>query len=151
MDADYARDRALDNIERLIPFPRQRSKMIKQIRRASGRNSQPSVRSHPRDAIAIYVRTAAQRERVASSVDGNSFGSALDFASAKLFECDFSIKLPAILGAGFSSVLCTPSRQLSVWPFLYETAIDDKIFARHPPCRESFLKALPNSAAREPR
>src|SRR5215831_13289029 len=77
--------------------------------------------------------------------------SVLDFASAKLFECDFSIKLPAILGVGFSSVLRTPSRQLSVWSFLYETAIDDKIFVRHPPCRESFLEALPNCAAREPR
>ena len=70
-------------------------------------------------------------------------------ASAKLFECDFSIKLAAMLGAGFSSVLRTPSRQLSAWPYLYETAIDVKVFARHPPCREPFLEALPNGAARE--
>jgi hypothetical protein len=125
--------------------------MIEQTRRASGRNSQPSARFHPGGAIAICVRTAAQREKVASPLDGNSFGSALDLASAKLFECEFSVKLPTILGAGFSSVRRTPTRQLSVWPFLCETAIDDKIFARHSPCRESFLKALPNSAAREPR
>jgi hypothetical protein len=33
----------------------------------------------------------------------------------------------------------------------YEAAIDDKIFARHPPCREPLLEASPNGAAREPR
>jgi hypothetical protein len=34
--------------------------------------------------------------------------------------------------------------------FLYETAIDDKIFARHPPCRKPFLEPLSNSVPREP-
>jgi hypothetical protein len=31
--------------------------------------------------------------------------------------------------------------------FLYQTAIDHQIFARHPPCRESFLEALPTQPA----
>src|SRR5262249_61675676 len=42
-----------------------------------------------------------------------------------------------------------PSWPLSVWPFLYEAAIDVNVFARHPPCREPFLEALPNGAPRE--
>src|SRR5262249_13138975 len=44
MDADYARDRALDNIERSIPFPCQRSNMIEHARR-------DAIVSLPRDLI----------------------------------------------------------------------------------------------------
>jgi hypothetical protein len=87
----------------------------------------------------------------AKGIDAQVTNAGVPFDTTAMMLRRFSIKLPAILGAGFSSVLHTPSRQLSVWPFLYETAIDDKIFARHPPCRESFLEALPNCPAREPR
>src|SRR5262245_47980449 len=40
---------------------------------------------------------------------------------------------------------------LSVFPFLYEAAIDGKIFVRHPPCRKPLLEAPPDGTAREPR
>jgi hypothetical protein len=44
----------------------------------------------------------------------------------------------------FSSAVRVPSGT----SFIHEAAIDGKIFARHPSCRESFLETLPNSAAR---
>src|SRR5262245_58523007 len=58
---------------------------------------------------------------------------------------------PGARRAAFRVGRDAPSRPPSVWPLLYEAAIDVKIFARHPPCREPFLEALPNGAAREPR
>jgi hypothetical protein len=45
------------------------------------------------------------------------------------------------------SVVGTPSGQLSVWPFLYETALGDKIVARHPACREALWPFTPQTGA----
>jgi hypothetical protein len=69
-------------------------------------------------------------------------------ASAGLFERGFISK-----GARntrrqkFSSVVRAPSET----SFIYEAAIDGKIFARHPPCRKPLLEAPPDGTASEPR
>src|SRR5262249_22470162 len=69
-------------------------------------------------------------------------------ASAGLFERGFISR-----GASntrrqkFSNVVRAPSGT----SFIYEAAIDRKIFARHSPCRKSLLEASPDGTAREPR
>ena len=69
-------------------------------------------------------------------------------APAGLFERGFISKAARnTRRQKFSGVVRAPSGTL----FIYEAAIDDKIFARHPPCREPLLEAPPNGAAREPR
>ena len=66
-------------------------------------------------------------------------------ASAGLFERGFISKVARnTRRQKFSSAVRAPSGP----SFIHEAAIDGKIFARHPSCRESFLETLPNSAAR---
>ena len=69
-------------------------------------------------------------------------------ASAGLFERGFISKAARnTWRQKFSGVVRAPSGT----SFIYEAAIDGKIFARHPPCREPLLEVPPNGAAREPR
>src|SRR5207245_1708662 len=68
-------------------------------------------------------------------------------ASAGLFERGFLSKSARnTRRQKFSSVARAPSGT----SFIHEAAVDDKIFARHPPGSEPLLKALPNCAARQP-
>jgi len=69
-------------------------------------------------------------------------------ASAGFFERGFISKAARnTRRQKFSGVVRAPSGT----SFIYEAAIDGKIFVRHPPCRKPLLEAPPDGTAREPR